>query len=44
MNLRRIIIVPNVQMESGLFVNVNLDNCKKGGNVVRRARKGMPLK
>ena len=24
----------NVQMEGGLFVNVNLYDCKKGGNVV----------
>ena len=41
---RRSFVVLHVQMEGGLFVNVNLDNCKKGGNVVRRARKGMPLK
>ena len=34
----------NVQMEGGLFVNVNLDNCKKGGNVVGHTRKSMPLK
>ena len=41
---RRSFIVSNVQMEGGLFVNVNLIYCKKGGNVVGHARKSLPLK
>ena len=31
---RRSFIVSNVQMEGGLFMNVNLATVKKGGNVV----------
>ena len=31
---RRSLIVSNIQMEGGLFVNVNLMTVKKGGNVV----------
>ena len=41
---RRSFIVSNVQMEGGLFMNVNLITIKEGGNVVGHARKGMPLK
>ena len=41
LNLRRRFVV---QMESGLFMNVNLVIVKEGGNVVGHARKGMPLK
>ena len=41
---RRSFIVSNVPTEGGLFMNVNLINCKEGGNVVGHARKGMPLK
>ena len=41
---RRSFIVSSVQMESGLFMNVNLVIVKEGGNVVGHARKGMPPK
>ena len=41
---RRSFIVPNVQMEGGLFMNVNIVIVNEGGNVVEDARKGMPLK
>ena len=30
LNLRRRFVVPNVQMESGLFMNVNLITVRKG--------------